>query len=67
MLHPVLSDDVARAVADGRPVVALESTIFSNLGLPSPANGEALDRCAAAIRDGGAIPARRPSQCMCVG
>jgi pseudouridine-5'-phosphate glycosidase len=56
-LHPVLSDDVARAVADGRPVVALESTIFSNLGLPSPANAQALDRCLSAIRRGGAVPA----------
>jgi pseudouridine-5'-phosphate glycosidase len=57
MMQPVLSDDVARAVADGRPVVALESTIFSHLGLPSPANAQALDRCLTAIRDGGAIPA----------
>lgn len=57
MIQPVLSDDVARALADGRPVVALESTIFSNLGLPSPANAEALDRCLNAVRDGGAIPA----------
>jgi pseudouridine-5'-phosphate glycosidase len=57
VLHPVLSDDVARAVADGRPVVALESTIFSNLGLPSPANAQALDLCLSAIRRGGAVPA----------
>lgn len=57
MIEPTLSDDVARAIADGRPVVALESTIFSNLGLPSPANAEALDRCIAAISDGGAVPA----------
>ena len=57
MLLPVLSDDVARALADGRPVVALESTIFSNLGLPSPANAQALDRCLNAIRQGGAVPA----------
>jgi pseudouridine-5'-phosphate glycosidase len=56
-MQPVLSDDVARAVVDGRPVVALESTIFSHLGLPSPANAQALDRCLTAIRDGGAIPA----------
>jgi pseudouridine-5'-phosphate glycosidase len=41
----------------GRPVVALESTIFSHLGLPSPANAEALDRCLAAVRRGGAVPA----------
>ncbi len=57
MIHTVLSDDVARAVADGRPVVALESTIFSHLGLPSPANAQALDRCLRAIREGGAVPA----------
>ena len=38
-------------------MVALESTIFSNLGLPSPANAEALDRCIAAIRGAGAVPA----------
>ena len=57
VIQPVLSDDVARALADGRAVVALESTIFSNLGLPSPANAEALDRCLNAVRDGGAIPA----------
>ena len=57
MIQPVLSDDVARALAEARPVVALESTIFSNLGLPSPANAEALERCLAAVRDGGAVPA----------
>ncbi len=57
MIRTVLSDEVARAVADGRPVVALESTIFSNLGLPSPANAEALERCVGAISDGGAVPA----------
>ncbi len=39
------------------PLVALESTIFSNLGLPSPANAEALDRCIDAIRLRGAEPA----------
>jgi pseudouridine-5'-phosphate glycosidase len=52
-----ISDAVARAQAARRPVVALESTIFSNLGLPSPANGEALRRCLQAVRDGGAEPA----------
>lgn len=49
--------EVDAALADGRPVVALESTIFSHLGLPSPANGDALERCLAAVRDGGAVPA----------
>ncbi|CAN5359594.1 pseudouridine-5'-phosphate glycosidase [soil metagenome] len=53
----MLSPEVAEAMADGRAVVALESTIFSNLGLPSPANAEALERCVAAVRSGGAVPA----------
>jgi pseudouridine-5'-phosphate glycosidase len=57
VIAPQLSDEVAAAVADGRAVVALESTIFSNLGLPSPANAVALDRCLTAIRDHGAVPA----------
>ena len=56
-MKPVLSAEVATAIADGRPVVAMESTIYSHLGLPSPANREALDRCSAAIRDGGCVPA----------
>ncbi len=56
-MHPVLSDDVAHAIADRQPVVALESTIFSNLGLPSPSNAEALERCIAAIEAAGAVPA----------
>lgn len=45
------------ALEAGGPVVALESTIFSELGLPAPANTEALDRCVAAVRSGGAVPA----------
>lgn len=57
MIAPVLSPEVADARAEGWPIVALESTIFSHLGLPSPANAEALARCEAAIRSGGAVPA----------
>jgi pseudouridine-5'-phosphate glycosidase len=53
----VRSDDVAQALADGRAVVALESTIFSNLGLPAPANAEALEVCKQAVLDQGATPA----------
>ncbi|MCU0261542.1 MAG: pseudouridine-5'-phosphate glycosidase [Ilumatobacteraceae bacterium] len=45
------------ALRDGAPLVALESTIFSHLGLPSPANAEALERCTGVIRDAGAVPA----------
>ena len=56
-LDLTLAPDVADAVAANRPVVALESTIFSNLGLPSPANREALGRCIAAIANAGAVPA----------
>jgi len=52
-----VSPEVAGALAAGRPVVALESTIFSPFGLPAPANCEALDRCLAAVREGGATPA----------
>ncbi len=57
VIRPVLSTEVADAVAAGRPVVALESTIFSHLGLPSPYNADALERCLAAVRGGGAVPA----------
>ena len=56
-LGVVLSDEVADAVGEGRPVVALESTIFSHLGLPSPANAEALRRCQEVIRAADAVPA----------
>ena len=49
--------EVADALAARRAVVALESTVFSNLGLPSPANREALNRCIAAVRLHGAVPA----------
>ena len=52
-----VSSAVRAALAAGRPVVALESTIFSNLGLPAPANADALRRCQAVVRAGGAEPA----------
>ena len=38
-------------------MVALESTIFSQLGLPEPANRECYQRVQAAVRAGGAVPA----------
>lgn len=56
-MQPKLSVPVADALASGRAVVALESTIFSNLGLPSPANADALQRCLEAIESRGAVPA----------
>jgi pseudouridine-5'-phosphate glycosidase len=48
---------VVDALGARRAIVALESTIFSHLGLPSPANAEALHDCLAAIHDHGATPA----------
>ena len=57
MPHLKISAEVQNALNEGRPVVGLESTIYSHLGLPSPANHEALTRSTAAIREHGAIPA----------
>jgi pseudouridine-5'-phosphate glycosidase len=51
------SEEVQDALDTGTAVVALESTIFSNLGLPSPSNEEALNRCIRAVRKEGAVPA----------
>lgn len=48
--------EVRDAVAIGRPVVALETSVVAQ-GLPAPANLEAARRCAAAVRSAGAIPA----------
>mgnify|MGYP001456023502 FL=1 len=53
----VVGDEVKDALSAGNAVVALESTIFSTLGLPSPANEQALQRCLAVIRSVGAVPA----------
>ena len=52
-----IHEEVADALADGRPVVALESTIFSEFGLPPPVTGSAWRACVAAVRAGGAVPA----------
>ncbi|MBR6246569.1 MAG: pseudouridine-5'-phosphate glycosidase [Bacteroidales bacterium] len=51
-----LSPEVAAAMAEGRPVVALESTIISH-GMPYPQNVETALRVEQTIRDGGAVPA----------
>jgi pseudouridine-5'-phosphate glycosidase len=48
---------VEAALADGRPVVALESTITSSFGLPAPHNRDCYERVDRAIRAAGAIPA----------
>jgi pseudouridine-5'-phosphate glycosidase len=51
-----LSAEVARAVAEGRAVVALESTVISH-GLPSPLNLETARRLESIVRERGAVPA----------
>ncbi|MFD2094131.1 pseudouridine-5'-phosphate glycosidase [Blastococcus deserti] len=52
----VLSPEVADALAAGRPVVALESTLLAH-GLPRPDNRSAADDVEGAVRAGGAVPA----------
>ena len=51
-----IADEVATAIAEGRPVAALESTLISH-GLPRPRNLEVARRLEAAVREGGAVPA----------
>ena len=52
----LVHDEVRDAVAEGRPVVALESTIISH-GLPRPDNARLAREFEQAVRDGGAVPA----------
>jgi pseudouridine-5'-phosphate glycosidase len=51
-----ISAEVGEALAAGRPVVALESTIVAH-GLPRPDNVEVARQCEAVVREAGAIPA----------
>lgn len=52
----VISREVEQALADNRPVVALESTIISH-GMPYPQNVETALAVEAIVRNNGAIPA----------
>jgi pseudouridine-5'-phosphate glycosidase len=55
--HPFgVATEVADALAENRPVVALESTLISH-GLPSPRNLETATAAEAALRGVGAVPA----------
>ncbi len=54
MLH--VDPEVATALSDGQPVVALESTIISH-GLPRPDNLRVAREIEQAVRRGGAVPA----------
>lgn len=51
-----ISQEVKEALAEGRPVVALESTIISH-GMPYPKNVETALKVESIIRECGAIPA----------
>ena len=51
-----ISPEVAKALSEGKPVVALESTIISH-GMPYPQNVETALRVEQTIRDNGAVPA----------
>jgi pseudouridine-5'-phosphate glycosidase len=50
------ADNVKRAIAENRPVVALESTVIAH-GLPAPLNLETARECEQAARSAGATPA----------
>ncbi|MFF9812874.1 pseudouridine-5'-phosphate glycosidase [Streptomyces sp. NPDC014006] len=52
----VVSEEVREALAAGRPVVALESTIIAH-GLPRPRNLQVALELEAAVRQEGAVPA----------
>src|SRR5659263_175667 len=51
-----ISEEVREALSQGRPVVALESTIISH-GMPYPKNVETALQVEKVIRDNGAVPA----------
>lgn len=54
--HLLISEEVRAALADGKPVVALESTIISH-GMPYPQNVETALKVEQAVRESGAVPA----------
>lgn len=56
MKHLVISAEVKAALEQGKPVVALESTIISH-GMPYPQNVETALAVEKIVRDNGAIPA----------
>lgn len=51
-----INPEVQKAISEGRPVVALESTIISH-GMPYPKNVETALRVEEIVRENGAIPA----------
>lgn len=55
-MHIEIHPDVRAALADGRPIVALESTLIAH-GLPRPTNIDVSRRIEQRVRAGGAEPA----------
>ena len=51
-----ITPEITKALANGKPVVALESTIIAH-GMPFPQNFEMAEEVESIIRDAGAIPA----------
>ncbi len=51
-----IAPEVEQALADGRPIVAIETSVFSQ-GLPYPQNLEAHRRMRSAVEQEGAVPA----------
>ncbi len=54
--YVVTSPEVTKALAEGKPIVALESTIISH-GMPYPQNVETALECERIMRENGAVPA----------
>jgi pseudouridylate synthase len=54
--HLELTSEISSALANGKPLVALESTIIAH-GMPYPQNFEMAQEVETIIRDAGAIPA----------
>jgi pseudouridine-5'-phosphate glycosidase len=52
----VASSEVREALEEGRPVVALETSVLSQ-GLPPPHNADAAGRMSSGVREHGAVPA----------
>lgn len=54
--HLNCTDEVRTALSEGKPVIALESTIISH-GMPYPKNVETALACERIVRENGAVPA----------
>ena len=55
-MQPKIGDEVATALSQGKPTVALESSVISH-GLPFPLNQNTALSMEAAVRESGAVPA----------